>query len=263
LIATCPTCRAEAKFSYESYTLEAYGPFKDAQNMTPIDYRAWVERVRAFSEGLRGLPGKINVTVQIEPTISEEALEDVSKKWISGLPEALHRLWREGSSAINCRYVWTPSEAELSRLHEVFDSNDYIYGGARFEPATSIFPGNSGAEPDDDCMSETVGKQGLDLWCRCAVFLHVGNGDCLGLDPGTHPDDPAVVYLLHDGEESGQISPSFTDFLAAWEELSYIGPEFWLLDYWLDWDHGVIDVTKHKARELRELLSPRSESPKV
>jgi hypothetical protein len=227
--------------------------------MSAIDYFQWVERVRRFSEGLRQLPGEINVGVEIAPTISEEQLEEAAAKWGGRLPAALGRFWREGSSALDCKYWWKPPDQELPALHEVFESNNFIYGGVRFLPATRIYPGNGGADPDDEDMLEVFGKSGMELWCRCAVFLHVGNGDCLGLDTSTNWDDPAVVYLLHDGEESGQISPTFSGFLAAWEELSYIGPEFWLLDYWLDWDRGAIDCTKHKTAELRKLLSPRDQ----
>lgn len=225
--------------------------------MSKINYSQWIERARTFSEGLRRLPGEINVGVEIAPPISEEQLEDVSAKWGGRPPAALLSFWREGSAAIDCAYWWKPPDHELPSLHEVFESNNFIYGGVRFFHATNIFPGNGGANPHDKDMLEVFGKSGMELWCRCAVFLHVGNGDCLGLDTSTNWDDPAVVYLLHDGEESGQISPTFSGFLAAWEELCYIGPEFWFLDYWLDWDRGEIDCTKHKTAELRKLLTPR------
>lgn len=224
--------------------------------MSTIDYHQWIERLRLFTENLQQLSGEINLSNEISPKVSEEMLTHIAKKWKNGLPAALRNFWSEGASGIDCRYSWRPQDRDLSRLHEIFESTDAIYGGACFEPAASIYPGNSGAAPNDESMREIVGQEGLELWCRCAVFLHVGNGDCLGLDPTTNPDDPAVIYLLHDGEESGQISPTFSQFLLAWEELSYIGPESWLLDYWLDWDRGTIDCTKHKTAELRMLLTP-------
>lgn len=224
--------------------------------MSTIDYPLWIDRLRKFTGKLHQLSGEIDVIAEISPTVSEEMLSYISRKWKGGLPTALRRFWSEGASGIDCKYSWRPQEGDLPRLQEIFESTDSICGGVRFEPAASIYPGNSGAVPNDECMRETVGQAGLELWCRCAVFLHVGNGDCLGLDPTTNPDDPAVIYLFHDGEESGQISPTFSQFLLAWEELSYIGPECWLLDYWLDWDLGTIDCTKHKTAELRRLLTP-------
>jgi len=220
--------------------------------MSTIDYHQWTDRVRRFSEGLRRLPGEINVGIDNAPPIGEEDLAAVSAKWSGGLPSVLRSLWREGAASINCRYSWTPPDEESNLLYDIFESQSYIYGGVRFEPAIDIFPGNSGVDPYDECMAEALGREGMDLWSRCAIFLHVGNGDCLALDPNTNRDDPAVVYLIHDEEGSGQISPRLSDFLTAWEELSYIGPEIWLLEYWLNRDRGEIDCTKHKTAELHK-----------
>ena len=225
--------------------------------MAEIDYQAWVQRVKGFSEALPRLPGKINIKLEIAPPISDETLAEVTTKWNGRLPGSLRKFWQEGASAIGCRYVWTPPADELSLLHEVFELNNYIYGGVRFEPASSIYPGNSGADPDDEFMVETLGKEGLALLCKCAIFLWVGDGDALGLDPDTNPDDPAVIYLVHDEPESMQISPSFSEFLSEWEKLSYIGPDIGLLHYWLDSDRGALDATKHKTAQLRMLLTPR------
>lgn len=222
-----------------------------------MDYQAWKDRVRSFSEGLLKLPGKIDVTIEIAPPLSENALEPIAEKWPSGIPDALQRLWIEGSSRFNCHYVWTPPSNELPLLKHIFDNQNYIYGGVCFEPADEIYPGNSGVDPNDDLMGAVVGDEGLALWCNCAIFLQIRNGDCLALDPSRCPADPAVVYLVHDEAESGYISNSLTDFLTAWTKLSFIGPEHWLLDYWLDADSGSIDPAKHKTLELSKLLSPR------
>jgi hypothetical protein len=222
-----------------------------------MNYHAWVTQVKRFSENLRALPGEVNATTEVDPPLSADEITGISAKWKTGIPDSLRRLWRDGSSRINCRFVWSPPQDELPRLHEVFEYNDYIYGGVRFQPAQEIFPGNSGADTNDENMLGTLGRRDLDLWCRSAVFLHVGNGDCLGLDPLRNPSDPAVVYLVHDEPESGYISQSFTEFLRDWTELSFIGPELWLLDYWIDHEEGRIDTTMHKTDDLRRLLSPR------
>ena len=222
-----------------------------------MDYQKWTAGVRSFSEALRELPGEIDVTVEIDLQLPDSEIVAIQEKWPGGLPDALRLLWTNGSARINCPYVWAPPPNELSLLNQIFEHNNYIYGGVRFEAAGKIYPGNFGADPNDDLMRQTVGNEGLALWCNCAVFLYIGNGDCLGLDPNRCPDDPAVVYLVHDDAESGYIAGSFTSFLAAWTKLSFIGPEFWLLDYWHDPDSESIDPAKHMTSELRTLLSPR------
>ncbi len=221
-----------------------------------MNYRDWTDRVRLFSESLRRLPGDIEVSIEIAPPVSQRELDELSPKWPTGIPESLRKLWTEGSAQINCPYYWEPPSYQLAELKSVFDYNNYIYGGARFYPPNEVFPGNSGAEIDDLLVRETLGKFGQELWCRSAVFLHVGNGDCLGLDPESNSVDPRVAYLLHDGEETDYIADSFSEFLATWEEVSYIGPEIWLLDYWIDPATQRIDPNRYKTGTLRKLLTP-------
>lgn len=228
-----------------------------------MDYRAWTDHVREFSAAIRQLPGEVRCTLQIDPPLDNTDLAGLKSKWPDGLPPTLRELWTAGSGRVFCRYVWTPPPAELPCLREIFPSQRSIYGGVRFDPAREVFPGNSGADPSDEDMLAVLGRRGLDLWCRSALFLPIGNGDYLGLDTQDHPEDPPVVYLVHDGPESACISRSLSDFLRDWTELSFIGPEFWLLDYWIDHQAGRLDPAKHKTAELRRLLSPRSEPNEI
>lgn len=225
--------------------------------MEMIDYSKWVECVRDFSEALQHIPGEISVNVRIKPPINEEELREVTGKWPNGLPSVLKALWQNGSSHIDCNYSWTPPSEELPKLLEIFPYNNAIYGGVRFEPATEIFPGNSGIDPNDEEMAKLFAEKEFELWTRCAVFLHVGNGDCLGLDPEEGNDDPPVIYLFHDIDESRVISPSLSEFLIVWQELCYIGPESWLMYYWFNEKCGKLNVAEHKTEDLRKLLTPR------
>ena len=224
-----------------------------------MEFEAWVERVRTFSMALQmqPLPGTFNMDVEIDPPCTQEELREFSKKWPAGVPSALQKLWFEGAARIQCNYWWEPPANELDRLKEVFEYVTFIYGGVRFKSAETIYPGNFGITADDRKDYEFWSDREFELWRRCAIFQDIGNGDSLALDPETNPDDPAVVYLIHDEDGSAQICPSFSKFIATWEELCYIGPEHWLLGHWIDWDQGVMDTIRHKAAELRELLTPR------
>jgi hypothetical protein len=169
----------------------------------------------------------------------------------------------EGSAHLNGRYGWNPPAEELPSLREVFEYSFGLCGGPRFIAASEVDP-----EPMDtsyfggDIMSGDAEEcqRTVDLWGRAIIILHVGNGDCLGLDPeapGCDPDDPPVVYLVHDDSSSDQICPRFTSFLSIWEELSYIGPENWLLDKWLDKNSKTLSAELHHTSKLRKLLTPQ------
>ena len=98
------------------------------------------------------------------------------------------------------------------------------------------------------------------IWSRSIQIVHVMNGDSLGLDceaPGCDLNDPPVVYLDHETLGTDQISPRFSEFMLHWQELSFIGPEIWLLGHWLDRDSGRLNPALHKTAQLRKLLTPR------
>jgi hypothetical protein len=228
-----------------------------------MDYKAWTQRARTFHEAMRRLPGEIDVTVEVAPTLTESELHEIRAKWTRHLPAELVRFWTEGSAHLNGRYVWTPPEEELGALKEVFEHNCYIYGGPRFIAAAETDPKPldlSWFDPEGYPGEPEVWQANMDLWGRAILLLGVGNGDYLGLDaeaPGCDPDDPPVVYLVHDEPESGPVCPRFTEFLPVWEELSYIGPESWLLWYWFDESRKSLDPRKHHTDKLRRLLTPR------
>ena len=228
-----------------------------------MNYRDWVSRAVSFTAELNKLPGEITVTCQTAPSLTEHEVAKLRERWNRHLPAELVRLWTDGSSHLDCHYVWTPPPAELPELHKIFEYNNYIYGGPRFIPAAEVDPERiDTSEFDGDILDgapEDAEKTKV-LWGRAIIVLHIANGDCLGLDPeapGCDPDDPPVVYLVHDAASSAQIAPGFTDFLNQWERLSYIGPESWLLDYWLDPDAGRISADRYMTKELRRLLCPR------
>lgn len=223
-----------------------------------MDYREWVNDVKAFSESLSRVPGELDLTVEIDPTLTAEELEFIAAKWSVPVPSPLQRLWLEGSSRLNCTYVWTPTDVELPKLGEIFESNEYyIYGGVSFEPAQDVFPGNSGIDINDEYTAKWVKKNDLATWCTSAVFLYMMNGDALALDLSTSLDDPAVVYLDHEDGTASCLARSFTQFIRDWARLCYLGPEIWLLREWIDKDTGYINSNSEKTTLLRQLLSPR------
>ena len=213
---------------------------------------------------MKRLPGEINVSVEIADPLSPSQLAEIRSRWQRHLPGELIRYWTEGSSNLNGRYVWTPPPQELAYLKSVFEYNTYIYGGPRFIAASEVDPepcDTSHFEGDIMSGSEEERQRTLDLWGRSIIILDVGNGDCLALDaeaPGCNPDDPPVIYLVHDNSSSDQICPRFSTFLGIWEQMSYIGPEHWLLNYWLDRSSRELSVDLHRTTELRQLLTPRA-----
>jgi hypothetical protein len=208
-----------------------------------MDFQAWLQRLRQFSASLRELPGDIEVRIEIDPPLTNAACDELAARWPTGIPRVLRELWTQGAARINCPYWWTPLDEELKLTKRILDWINIVWGGVCFEPAARIYPGNSGADPNDDLIVETFGLAGRDLWCNCAVFYWHGDGDGLGLDPRTNADDPAVVYLAHDNPDFPVLAPSFTQFLADWEALCYIKPEHWTLAR-----------AKENAKELRSLF---------
>jgi hypothetical protein len=228
-----------------------------------MNYRDWTSRALSFARDLNKLPGQIQVTYQAAPPLTQQELIGIRQRWTRHLPGELIKLWAEGSSHLDCQYLWTPPPEELPELHKIFESESNVYGGPKFIPATEVDLEETDMSHFGDIVLDWTlqdSAQFKRLWTRAVIFLHIASGDCLGLDPqapGCDADDPPVVYLSHDEPTSDQISPRFTDFLQQWQELCYIGPESWLFENWLDVDAKRISANRPMSQELRRLLTPR------
>jgi hypothetical protein len=210
-----------------------------------FDFRDWTEKVRGFAKGLKKLPGELLLEYKIKPPSSQRTLAVLERKWPQGIPAALRSYWTMGSDEVQCMYLWTPPLRKGS--NHGWPMEDTIYGGIHFG-TQNVYPANSGADPNDKNLQDGLGKKGLELWCRCAIFHMFGNGDCLGFDPTVNYDDPAVVYLIHDDKTSKQVSPTFTEFLRKWTNAAFLWPIRWGYGQW------PFRLTKAQKAEVAELL---------
>lgn len=221
-----------------------------------FDYASWVERGRRFVSGLESLPGKVSVSVDVAPPLSNQEADELARSLPMGLPSAIRDFLTKGSSCCDCHYWWEPPARPWPQLNQIFTHQSFIYGGPVLCHATEMvalqecrLDWAEGFDGDDDDS-----RNDRDLWTRCTPFAHIANGDLLALDTNVPIDDPPVAYLSHEGGSS-IIAPSFTEFLRHWEELSYIGPEIWLLSYWIQQESGFIDSARLKTKMLRDLLT--------
>ena len=229
-----------------------------------INYRTWVENANRFVANTKKLPGKILLRGSIAAPLEQETLSALRARWDKRhLPAELVRFWTEGSAHCEFHYVWTPPEDELSALMDVFEYNNYIYGGPQFIAVEKMDPNPLRVSDFDEDMCEDWKGEGdvREVWARSIYFFHIANGDLLGLDceaEGCDPNNPPVLYLSHETGAPLQLAPRFSEFMTQWEKLSYIGPELWLLDYWLDQEAKCLNPALHKTAALRKLLTPRT-----
>lgn len=219
-----------------------------------VAYEKWMQRAVEFTESLRPLPGKPDVDVQVAPPISMEAIDQLAKKSRLGIPEPLRRFLADASAHCCCHYWWEPPEQLQSQLDAVFHGSHFFWGGANFCDGTEI------SDLQECCLDWATSfkdefPRDSRFWENSIPFIPVGNGDYLALYIESNPDDPPVVYLNHDGYGgSALLAASFDEFLAAWEDLGYVGG--WLLFEFVNPETGHVDPKAHprKTEILRTLL---------
>lgn len=220
------------------------------------DYASWVERAQKFTASVATLPGKVEVKASVTPPLTNHEADELARRLPMGLPTVLRDFMTQGSSECDCRYSWEPPSRPWPKLKEIFTYENFIYGGPSICHAAELADLQESRLTWAECFAgdDDASRKDRELWTRCTPFGRIGNGDVLALDTTTGSNDPPVAYLCHDGGSS-IISPAFTDFLRAWEAISYIGPEWWLLSYWTREDTGYIDSEHPKTELLRNLLT--------
>ena len=218
-----------------------------------VAYEKWMQRAIEFTESLRQLPG-IDVDVQVASPMSMEAIDQLAKKSRLGIPGPLRRFLADASAHCCCHYWWEPPEQLQSQLDAVFHGSYFFWGGADFCNAIEI------SDLQECCLDWATSfrdefPRDSRFWENSIPFIPVGNGDYLALYIKSNRDNPPVVYLNHDGYGgSAFLSPTFDEFLAAWEDLGYIGG--WLLFEFVNPETGYVDPKAHprKTEILRTLM---------
>jgi hypothetical protein len=220
--------------------------------MSEFDFALWVSRARAFTRGLRRVAG---ATIRSEDASSPATDSDV--RIVEGelgvaLPALLRKFLTEGSAALNCSYAFEPGGDACEALEMVLPDQARLFGGARLGPLSELAE-NARAVRDwaaDTWVADVPDQRSL--WEAAIPFLRLDNGDYLALDPQTNASNPPVAYLCHD-DDSFLIAAGFQDFLTAWEQLCYLGPEEWLLRPFIG-EAGYLDGHSERAARLQRLL---------
>jgi len=223
-----------------------------------LDYKSWAERALAFTESLRSLPGKINVTAELHAPLSPSAVHELNSRLRLPLPDPLSAFLTQASSNCRCQYWWEPPPDLQHALLELFPSKDFIFGGASLCDIDEFEANERG------CFHTGEGHQKIypedaRLWMNSVPFHEGGNGDFIALYVGNDrcSADFPVVYLDHDGCGASEVlAPSFDDFLIAWEALYYIHGSF-LTQFFLNPVRGTIDPESPKRAAIADLFRAR------
>jgi hypothetical protein len=222
-----------------------------------FNIKEWLCRAVEFTEKCRQWPAGSIVECSVSPPITESEANQLSQQLALGLPPPLRRFFIEGARCCKCSSV--SAHNSLPGLENVFPGRDYIYGGPRLCDAATLVRYQQEclewADSFDEYMMETSADDSI-LWHSCVPFLAIGNGDHLGLDVATSREAPPVVYLCHDGDGgSGIIAPSFEEFLSAWEQICYVGPEIWLLQPFLDPLTNILTSDLSHGESIRHMFN--------
>jgi hypothetical protein len=205
-----------------------------------MSMKEWSRKLEAFLQRITKQDGEAKSTIR--PALKAAAVADLAKSIDPiAMPRAYRRFLEEASGGIGLEYHWRPAGAEDS-----------------FSGCACLCVADELAKELQSCKAWATetwiaeSEEDQELWLHGLPFAALPDGDYLALDLRPGVDDPPVLYLSHD-DASSQIAPSFTAFLSAWKRLGYIGPEFWVLEPYLD-EQGHLSAEGEQAEELRRHL---------
>lgn len=220
--------------------------------------RKWLARAEQFVRPASRLPDEWGFSVTIEPPLSEHDADELAKTLPLGLPAPLREFYTQVTSGCECTYHWTPTEANLRLLKDVFPHQYSVYGGVRIISASRLLD----AHGMHSWWQDVAGREDLrsqwEIWRQCVPFISVGNGDFVALHVTNDPLQLPVVYLCHDDPDLCvlPLSDSFNQFLSDWESLFYIGPEIWLLNpFMARKGNGPLNLKLKSVARLRKLFA--------
>jgi hypothetical protein len=197
-------------------------------------YFDWVQKVRSIAECLEQ-GATAYVKLKISPPATEAEILETEKDLGKKIPSPLRGFFLKGSKGLSFSYLINDLKGRVSiRLEDLSEHRDDVIEWAR-----------------ETWISEEPAQK--EIWLSTFPFMHLENGDFLGLEMQSGKDEARVLYLNHE-EESSVIAPSFQSFLYEWERLCYIEPKLSQLETYLD-QSGHLSGEGAAADSLRSRLN--------
>jgi hypothetical protein len=164
------------------------------------------------------------------------------------LPSGLVHLYNEEFSEVEASYYF--EDVSDSPLNNIIGEN-CIYGELNICLPSTLGDLVASCKSWAEETSISEDEVQVDIWCNTLPFISIRNGDYLAINRSG-----GVTYLCHD-EESFVISPSWDSFWSIWASIYFIGPEFWMLEHFLD-ENGILTPDHPNIGRLKSFIEARA-----
>jgi hypothetical protein len=220
---------------------------------TPFNYRDWLARAKQFVLAMRAKADPETFSCEIAPPVKPKDCSALDRRLRIRIPDSVRDFLTQGSGNCNCHVNWRPDTPEVQDALKKACKNRSYYGGARLCDFEQLRNWQEGCRSDAENTWIVDELKVQKVWLRAFPFASIDNGDYLAVDPGPAGKSKHVVYLNHEGLPK-KIAPSFDAFLAAWESVYYVGPEWWLLYEFCHRETGYLHGKSRRAAQLGKLL---------
>lgn len=145
------------------------------------------------------------------------------------IPHDLTDVYENQIGRLDAKFFRELSDVEQETFGESLGAVD-LYGGPLLAGADELADLKQQAM---DWANETWivdEEEDFALWASTIPFAQLRNGDFIGFNKIGQ-----IVYLNHD-DESSVIANTFDEFWTTWQQIYFVGPEWWMLEPFMNED---------------------------
>lgn len=225
------------------------------------DYSHWLYRAETFVRTISTLAGEWSVEIAIAPPMDQGEADRLSQTLPHGLPCFLRDYYVTASAAARVHYSWKPLKTDLAIIGKVVPHQYTLYGGPTFCAAAELLDHHDRLVGFAEVLEELggFGTAAAPVLRQSVPLIEIGNGDYIAWHAVEGNAGFGMYYVSHetDEQEESPIFPICDDlehFADVWENLGYVGPEFWILDHFREPSSGMLDANSAGALRWRMIL---------
>ncbi len=221
-----------------------------------FDFAAWTHRASTFLRRLIRLPGEIGIADSIEPPGDSEFDQEWLHSKECDLPSEIRHFVSTASARCSFWYRWVPPPDLCRSVSDLLGERTAITGGGDMCELAKYCVSGKLSNPfgipnlyppysDSVALERRHGRTPI-MQFQSGVAISLGTA----ID-GIRP----VLYVTKAGEGPCRVlSPSFEQFLLAWEKTCYTDADLDGLAPWLDTTTGQLVPDADKSREFCRIL---------